>query len=204
MRAHFTGRHVEVTPALETFGRERLAKLQKFLPPIIEAHVILSVEKYRHRAEVNLHTRHGVLSGTTETGDMYSSLSLVFEKLERQARRRKEKITSSKRRGRGLEPAEAALETLVAGQESGRGRAPGSGRPPASRRRREPGQDSGGTRAPRVVRTESVELKPMSIEDAVLQIQDTEHGFLVFRNARSQRVNVVYRRGDGRYAVIEP
>lgn len=179
MRVHFTGRHVDVTPALEAHGRERLAKLQKFLPGILEARIILSVEKYRHRAEVNVHTRRVDLSAVEETGDMYTSLTQVFEKLERQAIKRKGKVRSRKRRaGTG-----AAL-TLATEAE----------RPPSS---------GANNRIPNVVRVEALELKPMSIEDAVLQVQDSERDFLVFRNARSQRVNVIYRRGDGRFGVIE-
>ncbi len=177
MRLTFTGRHVEVTPALQEHGRERIAKLLKFLPGILEAHVILSVEKYRHRAEVNVHTRRADLSAVEETGDMYSSLTQAFEKLERQARKRKDKVKGRKRRGAAPLKGEPAEEPPAP--------------PPAN------------NRLPRLVRVESPELKPMSIEDAVLQVQDSERGFVVFRNSRSQRINVVYRRGDGRYGVIE-
>lgn len=188
MRVHFTGRHVEVTPALEDHARDRLEKLQKLLPAIVEAHVILSVEKYRHRAEVNVHMRRLDLSAVHETGDMYASLTQVFEKLERQAQKRKDRFRSRKRRAHGpARPPEAA-----AAEGTDPVRAPGSrlAGPPNSR-------------PPRLVRIESPDLKPMSIEDAVLEVQDSESGFLVFRNARSQRVNVVYRRGDGRFGVIE-
>ena len=194
MRIHFTGRHVEVTAALEASGRDRLEKLQRFLPGILEAHIILSVEKYRHRAEVNLHTRHDDLSAVQETGDMYSSLSQVFDKLERQALKLKDKVKSRKRRAAGAQRAvEAGVER--AAQED-------------TRRVREDQSAAGARRrvaaSPRLVREGSTDLKPMSVEDAVLQVQESERGFVVFRNSRSQRVSVIYRRSDGRYGVIEP
>ncbi len=183
MRVHFTGRHVEITPALQAFAEGRMERLQKHLPSILEAHVILSVEKYRHQAEVNVHTRRFILSGAQETGDMYTSIALVFDKLERQAKKRKEKATSGKRRT----AARASARRL------------------AMRERVVMSGDGGDPRpARRLLRTETVELKPMSVEDALLQVEDSADGFVVFRNARSQRVNVVYRRRDGHIGIIEP
>jgi putative sigma-54 modulation protein len=117
---------------------------------------------------------------------MYTSLSQVFEKLERQARKDKERLTARHRR-RAAAPAAGSAEPPPAS------RAP---RPAAAPRRRL-------LPPARVVRTAPDDLKPMSVEDAVLAMQDSGDGFLVFRNARSQRVNVVYRRDDGRFGVIE-
>jgi len=184
MRVHFTGRHVEVTSALQAFAQERLQRLQKHLSSILEAHVILSVEKYRHQAEVNVHLRRFVLSGAQETGDMYTSIAQVFDKLERQARKRKEKATSGNRRT-SVRASSRRLGVLEQVMRSG----DGSGAPRPARR---------------LLRTETIDLKPMSVEDALLQVEDSADGFVVFRNARSQRVNVVYRRRDGHIGIIEP
>jgi putative sigma-54 modulation protein len=181
MQLHLTGRHLEITPALEQYTRERLEKLQKLLPAILEAHVILHVEKHRHQAEINLHTRRFSLSGAHESHDMYASLSSVFEKLEHQARKRKEQRTGRKRR------------TVAA-------RTTGETEP---RPARLPGSDAQLGAGPRLVRTELPDLKPMSVEDAVLQIQESNREFVVFRNAQSHRVNVVYVRHDGHFGVIE-
>ena len=182
MQVHLTGRHLDITPALEEFTREHLEKLQKLLPVIIEAHVILHVEKYRHEAEINIHTRRFSLSGAHETNDMYQSLSNVFEKLEKQALKRKNKRTSRKRRtsaSRSARSSQAAPERGAAN----------------------PGRK---VNHPRVVHTELPDLKPMSLEDAILQIQESDNDFLVFRDARSKRVSVVYFRNDGNFGVIEP
>ncbi len=181
MRVHFTGRHLDVTPALESFTQERLQKLQKILPAIIEVHVILHVEKYRHQAEINVRSRGFSLSGAHESDDMYASISQVFEKLGRQTLKRKTKQASRKHRPAGARPSAATPRRTTAAR--------------------------GGRRASassQVVRTDVDELKPMSVEDAILQIQDSKRNFVVFRNARSQRVNVVYIRRDGQFGVIEP
>ncbi len=181
MQVRLTGRHVEITPALEEFTREHLEKLQKILPAIIEAHAILQVEKYRHRAEINIHTRRFMLSGAHETDDMYQSLTNVFEKLEQQARKRKEKLTSRKRRTSASRSARSSQTASEYGSAKTEHRA----------------------HTPRVVHTELPDLKPMSLEDAILQMEESENDFLVFRNARSKRVSVVYLRDDGDFGVIE-
>ncbi len=87
MKVIFTGRHVEVSEALRTFTQERLQKMATFLDDIIDVHVILSVEKHRHLAEITLKTRRDELVASSETDDMYLSLGQTLEKLETQAHR---------------------------------------------------------------------------------------------------------------------
>ncbi len=85
MKVIFTGRHVEVTEALRTFAQERLQKMSTYLDDVIDVHVILSVEKHRHLAEVTLKSRMDDFVASAETGDMYQSLSQALDKLEAQA-----------------------------------------------------------------------------------------------------------------------
>ena len=174
MKIHFTGRQIEVSPALRKVAVERLTKLDKFLDHLMEAHVILAVEKRRHRAEVVVHGRHVTLSATGETADMYSTLSLVADRLESQAKKHRDKIKVKKKR---------------------------DGARSSSRRvtRAQPIAD-----APRVVSVDSSPLKPMSLEEAILQLGSTEMEFLVFCQASSRRVSVLYRRKDGNFGLIEP
>ena len=175
MKIHFTGRQIEVSPALRKVAEERLGKLDKFLDNLMEAHVILAVEKRRHRAEVVVHGRQVKLSATSETADMYSALSVVAEKLERQAKKHREKLkVKNKRQG-----SRSAARGVLAEPPS----------PPE---------------APRVVRVSAAPLKPMSVDEALLQVSATDKEFLVFRNAASRRVSVLYRRKDGNYGLIEP
>src|SRR4029450_518838 len=98
MKIHFTGRQVDLTPALRTAAEEKLGKLERFLDPLMEAHVILAVEKHRHRAEVVVHGKHVTLSAAAETGDMYSTLARVADRLERQAKKHREKLKVEKHR----------------------------------------------------------------------------------------------------------
>ncbi|HEV8376780.1 MAG TPA: ribosome-associated translation inhibitor RaiA [Candidatus Polarisedimenticolia bacterium] len=175
MKIHFTGRQIDVTPALRTAAEERLSKLEKFLDSVVEAHVILAVEKHRHHAEVVVHGRHVTLSAAAETGDMYSTLARVADRLERQAKKHREKIKVEKKR--------------QGSRSSSRRVAPSSER---------------GAENPRVVRVNSTPLKPMSVEEAILHLTETESEFVVFRNAPSRRVSVLYRRKDGNYGLIEP
>ena len=174
MKIHFTGRQIDVSPALRKVAEERLAKLDKFLDHLMEAHVILAVEKRRHRAEVVVHGRHVTLSAAGETADMYSTLSLVADRLERQAKKHRDKIKVKKKRD-GARISSRRLARAPSIPES-----------------------------PRVVSVDSSPLKPMSLEEALLQLSGTEKEFLVFCHASSRRVSVLYRRKDGNFGLIEP
>jgi ribosome hibernation promoting factor len=175
MRIHMTGRQIEVTEALKQATEDRLARLEKYLDGGGEAHVVLAVEKQRHRAEIVIRDRRAVLSATGETRDMYSTLSLVGDRLERQAKKHREKVKiERKRKGKKTSPRRLA-------------RAP-----------------SANPDGPRVIRVNSSPVKPMSVEEALLQVRGTEREFLVFRNSVSQRVSVLYRRKDGNFGLIEP
>ena len=98
MKIHMTGRQIEVTQALRQATEDRLARLAKYLDGNGEAHVILAVEKRRHRAEIVVRDRRVTLSAAAETNDMYSTLNLVGDRLERQAKKRREKVKIERKR----------------------------------------------------------------------------------------------------------
>ena len=173
----FTGRKIEITPAIRRFTEEKMQKLSRFLDGIMEAHVILRVEKRRHNAEMIVHSRHATLSGSETTDDLYASIGKVIEKLERQAKKHKEKFTWGKQKTKGLASLRSVQELAEA---------------PAR------------ALEPRVIRTRRYAVKPMSVDEAVLQVQTSQASFLVFREARSQRVSVLYKRNDGNFGLIEP
>ena len=115
MKVDITGRNTEVTPALREFAEERLHKLTKLLDDPIDAHVVLSIMKHRHIAEIQIKYRNVVLAGTEETGDLYASIGQVVDKLERQALKHKEKIHDHKpRRGPRDPDVTATIEANVA------------------------------------------------------------------------------------------
>jgi len=184
MNIAMVGRQIEITPALRDFTSEKLRKLEKLLDGPLEVHVVLTVEKHRHMAEIQVKHRSHVFTGATETADLYASISEVADKLERQAQRHKEKVTERKRRG-GTRAADAAvaLESEAASEDDGAT------------------EQDGPTR---IVTESRYRLKPLSPEDAVLELEATGETLLVFRDASTYRVNVVFRRDDGNYGLVDP
>ena len=175
MKVEYTGRQIEVTPAIQEFTEEHLKKIRKVLGEMIEVHVILTVEKYRHSAEINLKSRTFKINGIEETHDMYTSINAVLEKIERQALKHKGKKIDKKRKS--TTAAQAARAEAVA---------------------------AGNSEARQVIRSTSFASKPMTVEEAVQEVDTSNSEFIVFRNAESERVSVVYRRRDGNFGLIEP
>jgi putative sigma-54 modulation protein len=184
MKIDITGRQIEITPALREFTMEKLRKLEKLLDGPLDVHVVLAVEKHRHLAEIQVKSRTAVLSGAEETGDLYASIGEVADKLERQALKHKEKVTEKKRRdGTRAPEAVAALAT----SEEATGRGATEEEPPA-----------------RILESRRYRLKPLAAEDAVMELEATGEDLLVYRDARTYRVNVVYRRKDGNFGLVDP
>jgi putative sigma-54 modulation protein len=181
MRTEYTGRHMDVTDAIRRLGDRKLRKLAKHLRGITDVHVILSAAKRRYTAEVTVHSPHLDLAATEESSDIAVSLSTVMDKLIRQAERRvgKQRV----RKGGGRAPATSV-------------RTAPPPLPPAIAPREEPG--------PRVIRSRRFAAKPMTMEEAVLQVGASADGVLVFRDASTERVNVLYKRKDGNLGLIEP
>ncbi|HZE87958.1 MAG TPA: ribosome-associated translation inhibitor RaiA [Verrucomicrobiae bacterium] len=190
MKLVITGRHIEITPALKSFTREKIAKLDRWVDEVMEVHAILVVEKHRHVAELVVHGRHLTLSARGASADMYASIGTCIDRLEKQARKKKEMHVAKRRRpAAGVEPAPAAEDRPVR-RKAAKGARASAG-----------DADSG---APRIVRSETFSKKPMSVEEAALQVREAGLEFVVFRNERTQEVNVIYRRKDGSFGLIEP
>jgi putative sigma-54 modulation protein len=171
MHILLTGRNLGITPALRRYAEEKVGRLQKYLEHITSAHIVLSVEKYRQIAEVTLRVRDLTIRGEESTADMYSSIDLVVEKLERQLQKYKGKILNH-----------------------------------ASRSGKMFGEEAAGPQeeAPPVVKIKRFAIKPATVDEAILQMDLLGHSFFVFRNAHTGEVNVLYRRQDGNYGLIEP
>ncbi|HWP46963.1 MAG TPA: ribosome-associated translation inhibitor RaiA [Candidatus Limnocylindrales bacterium] len=182
MQINITGRHLEITNALREYVTTKIEKLGKYLH-IVEAHIILSVEKYRHMAEVTLQAKRTKIHGQEETGDMYQAIDSVIDKIEKQIKKRKGKITSrkSKKLPKNLGKVAQSISESVQFES-----------------------EEGATFSPRVIRTEKFAVKPMSLEEATLQMGLSQDGFLVFLNHETNQINVLYRRNDGNYGLIEP
>jgi putative sigma-54 modulation protein len=189
LNLEITGRHLKVTPALRAFAGEKLAKIRRLVDGPLEFHVILTVEKHRHAAEIVAHGRNLNLSAREITQDMYTSIGECVEKLESQARKHKEKYATRRRRANSPKAANPDEEATASARKS-KARAVDRSHDPDF--------------APRITRSGMRRRKPMSVEEAVLEVMDTDASFVVFRNDRSQKVNVLYRRKDGSFGLIDP
>jgi ribosome hibernation promoting factor len=176
MRINFTGRQVAITPDLRLYTEERLRAFTRLLQDRWHVHVILTAEKHRRIAEITLKFRDHVLVGIAETADARSSIAGALGKLKRQAVRLVERRRSRKRRSR---PAAAVLLNIL-----------GSGATDQEERQ--------------ILETERIPIKPLTTEEAVSALDSMRQGVVVFRNSETERVNVLYRRGDGHLGLIEP
>jgi putative sigma-54 modulation protein len=185
MRIEYTGRQTDVPPEIRGLVERKLKKLSKVLHGITDVHVILASDKHRQIAEVSVHSPHLILTAAEETPDAGLSMATVIDKLTRQAQRHMGKLRERKRR------APARATALWSGVLT-----PGApaeeGPPPVVRT------------GPRVIRTQRFLVKPMTVDEAVLEVGASDDGFLVFRDAATERVNVLYKRKDGNLGLIEP
>ena len=182
MQVTVTFRHVDPTPALKAYAEEKLTRLKKYLRRPVDAHVILSVSKERHVAEITLKADHATMFAQEETHDLYSAIDLALDKLEHQAQKLKAKRRDHHKGGasaRNAEVLEVTASVLAADRS-----APGGG--------------------PEIIRTQRIPAKPMPVEEAVEQLAASGDEFLVFTNASSRTLAVLYRRKDGHFGLIEP
>jgi putative sigma-54 modulation protein len=192
MQFSVTFRHMDATDALKGYAKERLEKIRKYFPDPISIHVVMSTEKFHHKVDVNVQLHNGFkLAGTETTENMYSSIDLVSAKIERQVRRYKDKLREHK--VRALTPVPVVHSVLAESAAPAAG-ANGDG---AVR------EGDGAAAAPKVVTRETVRAEPMSPSEAIMQLNLIEEAFLVFRNDHTGQINVVYRRNDGAYGLIE-
>jgi putative sigma-54 modulation protein len=172
MKIIVTGRHIEVTPALKDYAEKKIARFERYLSNISEAVVTLGVEKYRHKVEVLLKVNGVLIQAESITGDVYSAIDEVAEKLERQIKKYKEKLVSH-RKSEGKSGSAEAEEAVPS--------------------------DTG-----RIIKNKRFELKPMSPDEAAMQMELLDKDFFVFTNDKSGDINVIYRRKDGNFGIIEP
>ena len=198
-----TGRHVSVTEAMKEYCRRKVANLHLDYPKIIEVQVILDVQKYRHTAEVILHcSNHITLEASSESNDMYASIEQVVDRIERRMRKYKTRLMQKHRpRRHGVQHLEEKvlrwewLERLAELEQNGT-----EDEAPLESVKEEQEQQQG----PEVVHTEKYPVKPMFIDEAVLQMEMSSKQFLVFLNAKTEKVSVLYRRNTGDFGLIEP
>ncbi len=193
MQFSVTFRHMEATDAIKEYAREKVERIKKYFPDPIMAHVVFSTERgYQHVADVNIQLHNGLaIKGRETTEDMYSSIDLVMAKIERQVRRYKEKIRGHK--ARADLSSIPVLYSVIAGEEETAAEAADA-------------EDRGAPPAPagaNIIKSEKFPARAMSVDEAVMQMNLLGNQFLVFRNGETGQVNVVYKRDDGNYGLIE-
>ncbi len=195
MQFAVTFRPMEPTEALKSYARERMERVRKYLPDPISCHVVLSTERHNHRVDVTFQLHNGLaVSGHEITENMYSSIDLCIAKIERQVRRYKGKIEGMRARPHHVAP-QPWSHSIV--NEAFEGGAPA----PAPD---DHDHDSAGPASEfQVVKTEKFHAQPLSVSDAIVQLNLMHEQFLVFTRDTDGRVAVVYKRDDGSYGLIE-
>ncbi len=178
MNIEFTGRHFTVSDEIKEYAENKLEKLVKFLEEPVDVHFILEVEKRRQIAEIVATHRHGNVQAKEEAAEMMDAILAAVEKAEKQARRARKKFMDKRRRSRNHQP-HWPLEVLEASSLSG-------GTPP------------------RVIKTTALPIKPMTIEEAAMELDRSKNEFFVFLDSAEERVSVIYRRKDNHYGLIAP
>ena len=175
MKISVTFRNAEGEDWQREYVEERLKKLKKYIDNPVDARVILSVEKFRNTAEINLSANGLNINSSEEDKDMHLAIDNAIEKIERQLKKRKERV-----RGFKTNPSRSGELAAEAAEEVA--------------------ED---TLDAKVVETRKMVLKPMSIEDALLEMETTKNRFVIYRDALTENVQVIYRREDGKFGLLD-
>jgi len=172
-----TFRRTDPIDSLRDYAIEKISKIEKYLDFPAEAHIVLSVEKFRHQADVALNINGTWIKAVEQTEDMYSAIDQVMDKIEKQIKRYRSKVRTKRADSRKREElrSEQELETTE-------------------------------TQALEVptIEVERIDVKPMDPEEAAMQLSLSSKDFIVFRNSRSMEVNVIYKKKDGNLGLIDP
>ena len=169
-----SGKNIVVTSGLKASIEQKLGKLERYFTPETDIFVTLSVEKERQKIEVTIPVKGTIIRSEQVSDDMYVSIDLVEEVIERQLRKYKNKLIDKHQEGGSFQP-----EFVEQTEDAGDGEI-------------------------KIIRTKRFGIKPMFPEDACVQMELLGHNFFVFSNAETDEVNVVYKRKDNTYGLIEP
>ena len=173
MQYIISGRNIDVTEGLKSAIHEKIGKLERYFTPDTEVHVTLSVEKERQKIEITIPMKGNIVRAEQVSDDMYVSIDLVEEVIERQLRKYKNKLVEQKQVAANL--SKSFVEEEIDDDDE-----------------------------IKIIRSKRFAMKPMEAEEACLQMELLGHNFFVFSNAETGEVNVVYRRKDKSYGLIEP
>ncbi len=179
MKLTTTARHFEASPELNEHIDERMRRLKRYFDQILNVNVIMEVEKFRHIAEVNVHVNGHYFTAKEESEDMYGSIDLAAKSLERQIKKFKGKMINNhhkqKKNARARSSSEMVIKADSVGAESGID----------------------------IMEQVTHEVTDLSVEEAITAMKEQEKDFLLFNNTESGKLNLVYRRSDGHFGVID-
>jgi len=184
MQVSITGRHVELTDPLKAYVNDKLEHLKHSFDQVVDVHVVLSVEKFRQRCEVSMQVSGVNIHGSHETEDMYASIDGVVDKLNRQLKRYRAKLrrhrTVAQKEGREIKVSHKVLDLSSDSDVLAE------------------------DHQPETLRHEQLDAKPMSVDEAVMQLELGSRDIMFFTNDQTASLNAVYRRSDGALSWIEP
>ena len=171
MELNIVFRNIEPTDALKSYFEKKAKKLERIFRKEFEVKAVLSTEKFRQLAEVIVNIDGNIIKAEESADDMYSAIDLVLDKIDRQAKKYREKIKERKH------------NHVHAGESH---------------------HKSQHLNEKQIIKTENYIVKPLTVEEAAMQLDTLDHDFIVFRNAETNNINVLYRKKDGNYGLIEP
>jgi putative sigma-54 modulation protein len=185
MEFEYTGRHVEVTPAIRQHVEDHFKKIDHLFEnsSTARAHVIIDVIKNRQIAELLLHWRDLTLTAKDTNIDMYQALTRCIDKIEKQAVKLKKKLIERKQSAQPVSVVATAVEGAASEAAA---------------------TDNAAPRQPRIIQARRYHVKPMTAEEAVMSLGEDSNQFVVFRDSDTDRLSVLYRRKDGNFGLIQP
>lgn len=174
MKFTVNGKNIDVSPALKERAISKLSRIEKFFKSDAECNITFKVERNRHICEVTIVSTGFFIRAEETTNDMYASIDMVIDKLERQIRKNKTRL-GKRIRQESVTPDNFDIKEDIEEEQTFK-----------------------------VVKSKRFAIKPMNVEEAILQMNLLGHNFFVFSNADTNEVNVVYKRKDGNYGLIEP
>jgi putative sigma-54 modulation protein len=185
MQMNITFRHVDPIDSLKAYAQEKVERVNKYLDRASEAHVVLSVEKHHHQADITIHSGPYMLRGKERSQDMYASIDLAMDKIERQLKKYKEKLKEKHGRDRVHHRHDLVEQMKWRHQVI------------------EHAEENAADQAPRLIKKNEFLARPMSVEEAIMQMDLINNDFYVFTNSTTMEMNVVYRRKDHTFGLIE-
>jgi len=179
MNIEYVARNLELHDKIRDYTADKLQKVGKFLDEPVDVRVTIEQEKHRYKADLHITHRFGLIQANEETDDIFDAMNLAVDKAEKQARRSRKKFRDKRRKADRNNGSHWPMEIVDKASVG-----------------------SGG--APRIVESTAMAIKPMSLDEAALELEQSDQGFVVFRNSMNDQVNVLYRRKDHNYGLISP